>query len=231
MAGAGALRIVAAAALLAALAACGSKVVREPLPNAPRPAAPPQDNSLPLDATNVETDDLVAATRAALAATRSADAQDVDAQDDADAGARSAAAPATATGRTGISAENDFEAVEEVRGIEDDAELLELNRNRYLQVPPGQNPLRPRRLTANVVQYALDTWHPVGVARHRRPQGLRDAAARAERACARYVTEDLAQEAFLQEGGPEQDRRGLDPDGDGYACGWDPGVYRRIVAN
>lgn len=231
MAGAGALRIVAAAALLAALAACGSNVVREPLPNAPRPAAPPQDSTLPLDATNVETDDLVAATRAALAATRSTDAQNADAQDDTDAGARRAAAPATATGSTGISAENDFEAVEEVRGIEDDAELLELNRNRYLQVPPGQNPLRPRRLTANVVQYALDTWHPVGVARHRRPKGVQDAAARAERACARYVTEDLAQEAFLQEGGPEQDRRGLDPDGDGYACGWDPGVYRRIVAN
>ena len=228
MAGAGALRIVAAAALLAALAACGSKVVREPLPNQARPAAPPQDSALPLDATNVETDDLVAATRAALAATRDADAQEANA---ADPDARSAPAPATATGSAGISAENDFEAVEEVRGIKDDAELLELNRSRYLQVPPGQNPQRPKNLAANVVQYALDTWHPVGMALHSRPQSLGDAAVRADRACARYATVDLAQEAFLQDGGPERDRRGLDPDGDGYACGWDPGVYRRIVAN
>ena len=231
MAGAGTLRIVAAAALLGALAACGPNVVREPLPNAPRSAGPPQDSTLPLDATNVETDDLVAATRAALAATRGADAQETDAAEDADADARSALPPATATGSAGISAENDFEAVEEVRGIKDDAELLELNRSRYLQVPPGQNPQRPRRLTANVVQYALDTWHPVGAARHRRPRNPRGAAERAERACARYVTEDLAQEAFLQEGGPALDRQGLDPDGDGYACGWDPGVYRRIVSN
>ena len=33
-----------------------------------------------------------------------------------------------------------------------------------------------------------------------------------------------------QNGGPERDRNALDPDGDGYACGWDPSVYRAAAA-
>ena len=37
--------------------------------------------------------------------------------------------------------------------------------------------------------------------------------------------------AFLEAGGPKRDRKALDPDGDGYACGWDPAPYRRAVQN
>ena len=40
---------------------------------------------------------------------------------------------------------------------------------------------------------------------------------------------DQAQSAFLDSGGPEKDRKGLDPDGDGFACGWDPTPFRNAV--
>ena len=52
--------------------------------------------------------------------------------------------------------------------------------------------------------------------------------ARFQRNCARYASPDLAQEAFLAAGGPERDRRGLDPDGDGFACFWDPTPFRMV---
>jgi hypothetical protein len=99
-------------------------------------------------------------------------------------------------------------------------------------VPPPVA-MRPVRLGArpaqdgpNVVAFALATNHAVGTSRYGRSDPSAD---RAERACARYVSDDLAQEAFLQAGGPEGDRLGMDPDGDGYACGWDPERFRRAV--
>ena len=32
-------------------------------------------------------------------------------------------------------------------------------------------------------------------------------------------------------GGPERDQFGIDPDGDGYACSWDPSPFRKAVGN
>ena len=46
------------------------------------------------------------------------------------------------------------------------------------------------------------------------------------RSCGELRHQDQAQIAFLAAGGPEKDRKGMDPDGDGYACTWDPSVYR-----
>jgi hypothetical protein len=46
------------------------------------------------------------------------------------------------------------------------------------------------------------------------------------RNCAQFRSHDEAQEAFLAAGGPERDRLNIDPDGDGYACGWDPAPIR-----
>ncbi|WP_374289987.1 hypothetical protein [Paenirhodobacter enshiensis] len=45
-------------------------------------------------------------------------------------------------------------------------------------------------------------------------------------ACLKYRGPDLAQIAFVKAGGPGKDPLGLDPDGDGYACGWDPTPFR-----
>ncbi|MFD1881537.1 hypothetical protein [Paracoccus pacificus] len=49
---------------------------------------------------------------------------------------------------------------------------------------------------------------------------------RAARACAAYTSIDAAQLAFLSRGGPAQDPAGMDPDGDGFVCGWDPNPRR-----
>jgi hypothetical protein len=80
----------------------------------------------------------------------------------------------------------------------------------------------------NVMAYALQTRHSVGTVMHRRMNPLR--WSRWESACLQFVNQDAAQEAFLAAGGPERDSQHLDPDGDGFACWWDPQVYRQAVA-
>jgi hypothetical protein len=80
----------------------------------------------------------------------------------------------------------------------------------------------------NVMAYALQTRHAVGTAVHRRTNPLR--WSRWERACLQFASQDLAQEAFLAAGGPDRDPNHLDPDGDGFACWWDPQIYRRAAA-
>ena len=52
-------------------------------------------------------------------------------------------------------------------------------------------------------------------------------AATAERACRSYRDAAAAQAAFLSAGGPIVDAHGMDPDGDGFVCGWDPRPYRQ----
>lgn len=76
----------------------------------------------------------------------------------------------------------------------------------------------------NIAAYALSTSHPVGQAVYRRNSAFRQAAF--DKACANYPSDAMAQEAFLKAGGPERDRLGIDPDGDGYACRWDPAPFR-----
>jgi len=96
----------------------------------------------------------------------------------------------------------------------------------YEIVAPRPVPARPADTGPSVVAYALATTHPVGQAMHGRSGGSDD---RRDRNCARYASDDLAQAAFLAAGGPERDPQGIDPDGDGYACGWDPERFRRAV--
>ena len=50
------------------------------------------------------------------------------------------------------------------------------------------------------------------------------------RNCNGYANPDDAQRDFLARGGPERDPRGLDPDGDGFACAWDPAPFRAATA-
>lgn len=78
----------------------------------------------------------------------------------------------------------------------------------------------------NLVQYALSTTNAVGVPVYQRSSlSLRSP----EKVCAGYGSPDLAQLAFLEAGGPQKDRKGLDPDGDGFACAWDPSPFRNAV--
>ena len=61
------------------------------------------------------------------------------------------------------------------------------------------------------------------------PKQLSGLAGRAQRACGHYPSPDQAQIDFLASGGPERDKLGLDPDGDGYACAWNPAPFRTAV--
>ncbi len=79
----------------------------------------------------------------------------------------------------------------------------------------------------NLFVYALSTTHNVGDTRYNRSHPLR--WRRWEAACAQFPTQDLAQEAFLAAGGPENDPNHLDPDGDGFACWWDPAPFRQAA--
>jgi len=91
--------------------------------------------------------------------------------------------------------------------------------------PPAQvAPPSTGAAGTNIAAFALATSHPVGQQMYRRSNPFRRSAF--DRACARYPSDALAQEAFLAAGGPGRDRHGLDPDGDGYACRWDPAPFR-----
>ena len=93
----------------------------------------------------------------------------------------------------------------------------------YQMVDPGDLPQHSGDGTPNIVAYALQTSHRVGEQRYRRsPIQFRNH----ETACAEFASQDLAQEEFLRRGGPERDPLNLDPDGDGFACWWDPEPYR-----
>lgn len=127
----------------------------------------------------------------------------------------------------GISDEQDFDAVATRETIESDAERLARMQAERVVIAPTAVPDRPEGLGPNVIDYALATSHPVGERRYTRRPISED---RHQRACLSFRSADLAQEWFLQNGGPGRDRQGLDPDGDGYACGWNPGVFRAAAA-
>lgn len=78
--------------------------------------------------------------------------------------------------------------------------------------------------TPVLVRYAHQESQDPGTRIYQRSAGSVDAAARA---CRSYATAEAAQTAFIAAGGPVIDPRGLDPDGDGYVCGWDPRPYRQ----
>jgi hypothetical protein len=77
----------------------------------------------------------------------------------------------------------------------------------------------------NVVLYAKQSSNAVGQKVYDRSLVARVSSVGS---CGRYRTADDAQRAFLASGGPDRDSLGLDPDGDGFACGWDPAPYRAL---
>ncbi|MGR3503917.1 hypothetical protein [Pseudaestuariivita sp.] len=131
-------------------------------------------------------------------------------------------------GNAGISNEQDFDVVSNQRSIEADAARVEANAAQYQVIAPTELPSRTGASGPNVVEYALSTSHPKGQSIYRRV-GFR-LEARSQRNCAGFASGDEAQIAFLAAGGPQRDRQSLDPDGDGYACSWDPAPYRAIRA-
>jgi hypothetical protein len=99
---------------------------------------------------------------------------------------------------------------------------LDAARSKLVVVQPGSV---PRDDGVNVALYAMQSTNAVGQKVYRRSVGARVTGVGS---CGRYGTPDAAQRAFLGAGGPESDRLGLDPDGDGFACDFDPAVYRAL---
>ncbi len=122
-----------------------------------------------------------------------------------------------------ISDEQDFEAVSARETIESDAERIARQQEAFIEIEPEALPSRPGDTGPNIVQFALSTSHPVGSEQYRRGS---TSDRKFERACAEYSSADQAQLDFLNSGGPERDRKGVDPDGDGYACDWNPAPFR-----
>lgn len=127
-----------------------------------------------------------------------------------------------------ISNEQDFEVVATAQTVESDAERIAANRAKYIVMEVQALPQRPGR-RPNVVAYALRTNNPIGVQLYSRfGTGLKVISSGG---CDRYRSKDEAQQDFLARGGPQRDAYGLDPDGDGFACGWDPRPFRLAVGN
>jgi len=127
-----------------------------------------------------------------------------------------------------ISDEQDFQAVTARETIASDKARIERNRAQYQVDQPTALPQRVGDGGPNIVQFAISTNHPTGTQMYKRG-GLQLNSY--NKACSKFASPDLAQEAFLAAGGPDRDRKGLDPDGDGYACAWDPTPFRAAVQN
>lgn len=99
---------------------------------------------------------------------------------------------------------------------------LAADRAQLVVVQPGALPDRVEGV--NIALFAQQTSNAVGQRLYRRSGNPVSAAA----ACRRFKNPDDAQRAFLANGGPQADRGGLDPDGDGFACSWDPTPFRQL---
>jgi hypothetical protein len=93
-------------------------------------------------------------------------------------------------------------------------------RSQLVVVPAGGLPNQTQG--PNIALYAQQSSNAVGQRIYNRG-GLRISSA-----CRRYSNDDDAQRAFLAAGGPQSDQIGLDGDGDGFACDWDPEPYRAL---
>ena len=100
---------------------------------------------------------------------------------------------------------------------------LDAARRQLVVVQPGSVPTEPAG--ANVALYAKQSTNAVGQRVYRRSVGARVSGVGS---CGRYRDGDAAQRAFLAAGGPQDDHYGLDPDGDGFACEFDPSPYRAL---
>lgn len=127
------------------------------------------------------------------------------------------------TENAAISQTQDFKVVTQQETIASDAAKLAALKQTYTVIEPEALPQR-RGQGVNLAAYALSQKHAVGTKKFRRFAG--------SGGCSRYRNDpDAAQREFLKSGGPAKDRKRLDGDGDGYACGWNPDSYRSLLQN
>lgn len=128
-----------------------------------------------------------------------------------------------------LSDEQSFGAVTSRETIESDAQRRAQQAQNLVVVDPVPLPEQRANAGPNIVQYAISAPNQKG-----QPWWSRSILSgdnRFQRNCATYANPDAAQRDFLARGGPERDARGIDPDGDGFACGWDPAPFRQAAGN
>ena len=129
----------------------------------------------------------------------------------------------------GISDEQEFAAVSGRESIESDAQRRAQQAAAYEVIQPTAIPQRDGNAGPNIIEYAINAPNAKGQDYYSR--FVWSGQGRFERNCASYASPDEAQRDFLTRGGPDRDPRGIDPDGDGFACGWDPAPFRLAVNN
>ncbi|MGC1496433.1 MAG: hypothetical protein WA790_11550 [Sulfitobacter sp.] len=206
-------------------AALAGSSVPAPASVSSAPLSSPNDGSPA--ATAAETARVLAATRPGVSGASNGVGNSADSNSGVEPINASPSNPAPAViNSAGISNENNFDAVSGQRSIGDDAARLASNRAQYQVVQPEALPDRGDA-GPNIVAYALQNKHARGTQIYRRI-GL-NKASKFARACAEFSHADQAQIEFLSQGGPTRDRKGMDPDGDGFACDWDPTPFRRAA--
>ena len=126
-----------------------------------------------------------------------------------------------------ISDEQEFSAVSARETIASDKERLAQQRAAYTQIAPTALPQRDGAGGPNIVEYALRATNRLGEPVYSRTNPFREK--QSITACGKFPSSDQAQIDFMTRGGPERDPKSLDPDGDGYACAWDPTPFRNAV--
>ena len=124
-----------------------------------------------------------------------------------------------------MSDENDFEAVSERQSIESDAERIENNRALYVLIEPTSLPSRGLVQTfPSIVEYAIKDYKSLSVpsCTHDHLQVKHDLIGIVGKVfftkCSPRGISGLGwSESLIQ--------RVLDPDGDGFACYWDPEAF------
>ena len=136
-----------------------------------------------------------------------------------------AAAPAAEGNALGISDTQDFTAVSARESIEANKARIEADKAQYQQIQPTALPERDASTKVSaVVAYALAAPNRLGEQIYDRGSVSPE---KHQAACLNFTSEEAAQEAFLKAGGPKRDPKKLDPDGDGFACKFDPTPFQQ----
>lgn len=109
---------------------------------------------------------------------------------------------------------------------EEAARRREAARQQLVVINPETAPQVNTSANANVVRFARSTTHSVGDRVYSR--NVLRSRSQSNSVCRRFSAAEDAQRQFLANGGPQEDRYNLDPDGDGFACDFDPSVYRQL---
>ena len=81
-----------------------------------------------------------------------------------------------------------------------------------------------KRQSVNLAVFARSVSNKLGEKIYYRNFIVREAGS----GCKKFSDQNAAQIFFLENGGPINDFHDMDVDGDGFACKWDPAIYRKI---